>query len=259
MTERYNALPSNDGAYILSQPPPGILNPLVEKLRLWGEMSPDDEAAILALPFNIRRLRKGAFITREGDSPQHSCILLSGYAIRHKLTGDGGRQIFSIHLTGDAVDLHNSLLRWSDHNVQALTEVETAFIPLKAIQKIIVDRPNVGMLLWYETLVDGSIFREWTLNVGRRDARARMAHMLCEFALRLKMAGLGEQDHYELPMTQDELADALALSSVHVSRIIKSLTQDGCITKLKRAVKIEDWDHLRQIGDFDERYLHYKR
>lgn len=235
---------------------PNTLLPMVEKLRLWGDMSSADEAAVLNLPFKIRRLRQGAYIAREGDSPQQTCVLLSGYAIRHKLAGDGGRQIFSIHMRGDVVDLHNSLLRWSDHNVQALTEVKAAFIPMSSIKRIIVDCPRVAFLLWYETLVDGSIFREWTLNVGRRDGRTRLAHVLCEFAMRLKMAGLNDDNNYELPMTQDELADVVALSPVHVGRVIKSLTEDGCITKTKRAIRIEDWEQLRQIGDFDPGYLH---
>ena len=46
--------------------------------------------------------------------------------------------------------------------------------------------------MWYETLVEGSIFREWVLNIGRRDARTRIAHLLCEFALRLEAPGLAE-------------------------------------------------------------------
>ncbi len=233
------------------------LLPMVEKLRLWGDMSAADEAAILELPFAVRWMRQGTFVAREGDSPRQTCILLSGFAIRHKLAGDGGRQIFSIHMRGDVVDLHNSLLHWSDHNVQALTDIEAAIVPMSSLQKLIVEHPRVAYLLWYDTLVDSSIFREWTLNVGRRDGRTRLAHVLCEFALRLKMAGLGGHNNYELPMTQDDLADVLALSPVHVSRIIKSLVLDGCITKTKRAIRIDDWEHLRQIGDFDPRYLHF--
>ncbi len=244
------------GVQVLS-PQSETLLPMVEKLRLWGEMSAADEAAILALPFTVRKMRQGAFIAREGDSPEQTCVLLSGFAIRHKLAGDGGRQIFSIHMRGDVVDLHNSLLRWSDHNVQALTDVEAGFIPMSSIRRLIVDHPLVAYLLWYETLVDGSIFREWMLNVGRRDGRTRLAHVLCEFAMRLKMAGLGNHDNYELPMTQDELADVLALSPVHVSRIIKSLTDEGYITKTKRAIHINNWENMRQMGDFDPRYLHY--
>ena len=233
------------------------LAPMVDKLRMWGEMSKEYEAAILALPHTLRRLRGGSFIAREGDSPQQTCLLLSGYAIRHKLAGDGGRQIFSIHMNGDIVDLQNSMLQWSDQNVEALTTVETAFIPMDALHRLIADHPNVAHLLWYETLVDGSIFREWKLNIGRRDARARMAHILCELAMRLKRAGPGELLSFDLPMTQDDLSDVLALSRVHVSRVIKSLTAEGYITKTKRAIRIDDWERLRQIGDFDPRYLQY--
>src|SRR5437868_7065362 len=127
----------------------------------------------------------------------------------------------SIHMKGDVVDLQNSLLRRSDHNVQALTNIDVAFMPVNAIQDLAFERPNVGKAMWYETLVDASIFREWTLNVGRRRGRERAAHLLCEFALRLRVAGLGTQLHYELPMTQEQLADALGMTSVHVSRTLK--------------------------------------
>src|SRR4051812_16394935 len=144
--------------------------------------------AILSLPSATRRLRAGEYIVRDGDVPTHSCLLLRGFAYRHKVTGDGGRQIMSIHMKGDVVDLQNALLRRSDHNVQALTDIEVAFIPVKAVRELAFDRPDVGKAMWYETLVDASIFREWTLNVGRRQAPARLAHLLCEFATRLKVA-----------------------------------------------------------------------
>lgn len=85
--------------------------------------------------------------------------------------------------------------------------------------------------MWLDTLVDGSIFREWVTNVGRRDARTRIAHLLCEFSLRLKLAGLGEQGAYELPMSQEQVADATGLTPVHVNRTIKGLENDGLIER----------------------------
>ena len=105
--------------------------------------------------------------------------------------------------------------------------------------------------MWYETLVDGSIFREWTLNVGRRDARTRMAHLLCEFALRLEVAGLGERYTYNLPMSQEQLADALGLTSVHTNRVLMSLGSAGLVERAQRSVRVVDWDGLTQAGDFD--------
>jgi CRP-like cAMP-binding protein len=232
------------------------LLPMLRKLRLWMPLDDEDAQAVLALPHNLRRVGAQQYIVRDGEKPIHSCLLLSGFAYRHKVTGEGGRQIMSIHMKGDVVDLQNSLLRRSDHNVQALTDIEVAFIPVEAVRDLAFARPMVGKAMWYETLVDASIFREWTLNVGRRSATARTAHLLCEFALRLEAAGLGDQTGYELPMTQEQLADALGLTSVHVNRTLKALEADGLIERKQRSVKIGNWQNLSTVGDFDSNYLH---
>ena len=238
---------------------PNILMPMLKKLQLWMPLGPEDCAAILALPYVLRHLQAHEFIAREGDRPTHSCLLLSGYAFRHKVAGNGGRQIFSIHMRGDVVDLHNSVLRRADHNVEALTPVEVALIPVQAIRDIAAKYPQVGQAMWYETLVEAAIFREWTLNVGRRDARARTAHLLCEFALRLEVAGLGQSSQFDLPMTQEQLADALSLTSVHVNRTLKQLAEEGWITRTKRNVRIVDFLQLARVGDFNPDYLHLER
>ncbi|WP_303539731.1 Crp/Fnr family transcriptional regulator [Sphingomonas natans] len=204
-------------------------------------------------------MRAQDFVVREDDKPTHSCLLLSGYAIRHKVAGNGGRQIFSVHMKGDVVDLHNSILRRADHNVQALTAIEVALIPVQAIRDLAANHPQVGQAMWYETLVDAAIFREWTLNVGRRDARARTAHLLCEFAIRISVAGLGTRLNYDLPMTQEQLADALALTSIHVNRTLRGLETDGFIERKKRSIRIMDFEQLTRIADFDVRYLHLDR
>jgi CRP-like cAMP-binding protein len=183
--------------------------------------------------------------------------LLSGYAIRHKIVAGGARQIVAVHMKGDLVDLQNSFLGVADHSVQVLTESEVAFIPREAVRKLGFERPKIGMAMWHDTLVDGSIFREWIANVGRRDARARMAHLLCEFSLRLKVAGLGEATDYELPMTQEQLADCVGLTPVHVNRTLKSLEAEKLIDrKSSRGIVIGDWKKLAEAGDFDSSYLH---
>lgn len=235
-----------------------VLEPMLRKLQQWRPLSPEDQAALLALPHRIIKLRPREYIVREGDRPRSSCLMLSGFAFRHKIAGNGGRQIFSIHMQGDLADLQNSLLGVADHNLQALTEVEVAMIPVEAVQNISFERPEVGRAMWHETLVDASIFREWTLNVGRRDGRTRAAHVLCEFALRLEVAGLGTKCDYELPMTQEQLGDALALTSVHVNRMLMSLGEAGLITRSNRSVKINDWTELAKVGDFDPAYLHLR-
>lgn len=238
---------------------PAALMLMLEKLNLWLPLEPEDQAAVLALPHTLRSMRAHDFIVREDDRPTHACLLLSGYAVRHKTAGNGGRQIFSIHLKGDVVDFHNSILRRADHNVQALTAIEVALIPVRAIQELAAAHPQVGQVMWYETLVDTAIVREWTLNIGRRDARTRTAHLICEFAVRMAVAGLGKRSDFQLPMTQEQMADALALTSIHVNRTLKMLESEGFIARARRSIVIEDFDSLARIGDFDTRYLHLDR
>jgi CRP-like cAMP-binding protein len=122
-----------------------------------------------------------------------------------------------------------------------------------------MERPNVAHAMWIDTLVDGSIFREWIANVGRRDARTRIAHLLCEFSIRLRVAGLGSEARYELPMTQEQLADATGLTSVHVNRTLKALEQDGVIERPNpRSIWVGNWRRLAEVGDFDTGYLHLR-
>jgi len=232
------------------------LAPLVRKLGLWSPLDSQDEEAVLALPYTLRTLTAHSYIVREGDNPESSCLLVSGFAYRQKVVGNGGRQILALHMKGDIVDLQNSLLRTADHNVQALTKVEVAFIPREAVKKLAFGRPSVGMAMWYDTLVDGSVQREWTANVGRRDATTRMAHLLCEFGIRLEDAGLGDRCDYELPMTQEQLADATGLTSVHVNRTLMALDRDKITDRNKRAVRVVDWNRLAEVGDFSSEYLH---
>ena len=234
------------------------LSPLVTKLELWAELDPAERGAVLGLPHRIEQLAPGRYIAREGEQPRTSCLLTNGFAIRHKILGDGSRSISAIHMRGDVVDLQNSLLGKADHNVQTVTAAEVAFIPREAIQKLAADLPRLAMAMWYDTLVDGSIFREWIANIARRDGPARLAHLLCEFGLRLEYAELGSRTGYELPLTQEQLADATGMTPVHVNRVLKELEQRGLITRSVRSVGIADWDRLEKAADFSSAYLHLK-
>jgi CRP-like cAMP-binding protein len=236
---------------------PSTLQPLVGKLAYRVKLDEADRAAILALPFKTKMIERNHFVAREREKATHSCLMLSGYSIRTKIVGTGERQIVAIHMKGDIVDLQNSLLEIADHSVQMLTASKAALIPRDEIIKLMYKRPKVGLAMWMDTLVDASIFREWIANVGRRDARTRIAHLLCEFSLRLKVAGLGADGVYELPMTQEQIGDATGLTSVHVNRTIKALEAEGLINRATpRSIHIGDWRKLAETGDFDSSYLH---
>ena len=232
------------------------LEPLLRKLTYWYPLDKADQEALLALPHRVRALEAHHYVVRERQAATHSCLMLSGFSVRHKIVVGGARQIVAIHMKGDMVDLQNAMLGTADHSVQMLTKGEVAVIPREAIQELALKRPRIGMAMWKDTLVDASVFREWIANVGRRDAATRLAHLLCEFALRLKLAGLGEQTNYELPMTQEQLADATGLTPVHVNRTLQALERQNLIIRNQRSVTIEDWQRLADAGDFDSTYLH---
>ena len=232
------------------------LEPMLRKLQQWKAFEPAERAAVLALPHKIERPERGRHIVRDGDRPTHSCLLIKGFAYRYKLVADGSRSISAIQMKGDLIDLQNSLLRVADHSVQALTDCTVAFIPREAMLKLAFDYPNVGFALWYDTLVDASIFREWIANIARRDAVTRIAHLLCEFGVRIEAAGLGNRLQFELPITQDQLADCTGLTSVHVNRTLKILETNGDISRSKRHIAIADWDKINASADFGKAYLH---
>ena len=234
------------------------LVPLLHKLEYSGRLPDDDRRAVLALPHSLKTIEPQGYIVREGDKTTHSCLLLAGFVFRYKVVADGARQICSIHIRGDIVDLQNSLLGTADHNVQALTRIEVALIPREAVREIAFARPAVGLAMWLDTLVDGSIFREWIANVGRRRARPRLAHLLCEFSLRLEAAGLGKHDNYTLPMTQEQLADCTGLTAVHVNRTLREMDREGIIIRTSRSVRVQDWKQLAAVGDFRSNYLHLR-
>ena len=160
------------------------LDLLIRKIRTHHPLSREDQAAILNLPFKLRYLEAQSYTIREGDRPDRCAVLLSGFAYRHKVTGDGSRQIMALHIPGEALDFQNMFLSESDHNVQMLTRGQVAEIPREPLEKLVLDNPDVGRAVMIFTLVEASIFREWVLNIGRRDARSRIAHVLCEFAYR---------------------------------------------------------------------------
>lgn len=229
---------------------------VLRRLETRGPLNADDRAAVLALPFHYRTMEPASYLVREGEPPELCALLLTGFAHRHKVTGEGERQIMSVHMPGEFLDLQNSFLEVADHNVQTLTRCEIAAVPVAALRNLAWGHPAVGRAMWIETLIDAAIFREWIVNVGRRDSLSRISHLLCELALRLEAAGLARDHRYEIPMTQEQIADCTGLTPVHVNRVLKELGRLGLIEREKRSLSIMHWERLQEIGDFNTRYLH---
>jgi CRP-like cAMP-binding protein len=139
-----------------------------------------------------------------------------------------------------------------------MSACKVAFIQHPHMRELCHSYPNLADAFWRETLIYGSIFREWLLCLGRRSASEHMAHIFCEFLLRLKAMGLAENNSFSFPVTQSELGDALGLSNVHVNRVAQEMRAKNLISWEKNTVTILDWQGLVELGEFDEKYLHLK-
>jgi CRP-like cAMP-binding protein len=240
----------------MSSQPHQPIEGMIRKLGGLVSFTDADREALARLPYRTQIVGPGTHLVREGNNTTECCLLVSGYACRNKLTSDGGRQIVSFHIPGDLLDLQHLLLPRADHNVQTITSATVAWIPSAELHKLGQMHPAIGEALWRDTLIDASIFREWVLNVGRRDAKTRIAHMLCEFVARHEAAGLGSPDSFEVPMTQEQIGDATGLTAVHVNRMFRALEEDGVITRKGKSITICDWARMRKVADFHPGYLH---
>jgi CRP-like cAMP-binding protein len=244
------------GEHVMTMQATSPFGPLIRLLSTYHPIGDAERAALLALPYNLRTREPQSYLVREGDRPTVCGVLVTGYAFRHKITGNGDRQILAINIPGEPLDLQHLMMTEADHNVQMLTRGQVADVPIAAMEQLIVGHPELARALQVFLLVEASVFREWTVNVGRREAKARVAHLLCELAVRLDAQGLLQDGAYELPMTQEQLADATGLTPVHVNRTLKALETQGLIERSRRVIRIPQWERLRDAGDFNERYLH---
>jgi|UniRef100_UPI0035C9757C CRP-like cAMP-binding protein len=229
---------------------------MLRKLDTLAKMDEADRSAIKALPFTVLSAEAGEYLVRERQYETSCCILLSGYACRHKATVRGDRQIVSFHIPGDVLDVWTLLYAVADHNIQTITAARYLVVPSQDLKRVAEARRNVADALWRDSLIDASVFRQWVLNVGRRDAKSRIAHMLCEFATRCALADSGRTDRFEFPLTQADIGDATGLSAVHVSRTLAGMVAERLITCERGMVRVADWGALCGAAAFDPTYLH---
>jgi CRP-like cAMP-binding protein len=233
---------------------------LIRKLEHFTALSEEDKRALeLAASQKIRHVGPREDVIHEGDKARCVNLMLEGYACRYKSLEDGRRQIVAFFIPGDICDARMFMLKQMDHSIATLSPARLAEIPAEVFIELTAKSPGLARALAWNTLVEEAIAREWTLNVGQRSAYERMAHLLCEFFVRLQVVGLTNGDSCELPMTQAELADALGLSTVHVNRTLQELRANHLITLRGKSLVVHDLSSLQEAGMFNSVYLHLER
>ena len=229
---------------------------LIRKLEQLGPLPTEGRSLVENASFAVRELKDDQDLVREGDLPSHCPLLLDGFACRYKTLENGQRQIVAFHIPTDLCDLTSMLLGQLDCSIGTLTPTRVAIIPNATILSWIKHSPGLGRLLWRASLIDAAVSREWIVNVGRRTAYQRTAHLLCEMMQRIYPAGLANGHACELPLTQVELADALGLTPVHVNRTLQWLRGEHLIEFSGGTLTVRNWRELKQAAGFNPAYLH---
>jgi CRP-like cAMP-binding protein len=243
----------------LDQDQERALEALLMKMRARDVVGEAEEETLRDAIGRIGEVAPGQPLVRAHTTLSESILLFEGLACRYKDLAGGERQIMEMHVPGDFVDLHGFLLKQLDHTVGALTPVRYAAVPHDALRRITETQPHLVRILWFSTLIDAAIHREQIVSVGRRTALSRIAHLLCELYVRLRIVGLADENGYALPLTQADVADATGLTSVHVNRMLRKLRNDELLTFRNGRVTIHDWDGLQRVAEFDPTYLHLER
>ena len=232
---------------------------MIRKLEEHTAIEPEEAAAIRTLPASTRTAVAGEDLIRQGDRADSSIVVLSGMVARHHTLKGGGRQYLSFHIAGDWPEAQSLYLERLDHSVVAMSAVSVALIPHHKIISLFERMPTIGAAIWRETLIDAAMFRETITNNGKREITVRLAHFLCEQFYRARAAGLVHNGACDLPLSQTQMADALASSLTGINRAMQVLRKTQSFELRAGRLHMRNWRRLAQYGDFDPGYLHIRR
>jgi CRP-like cAMP-binding protein len=231
------------------------LSRFLSRLLRRSALGPKEQQAILNLSSRAEQFKANHDIVSPGQTVGHACLIAHGFAARYDQMADGLRQLTAFHIDGDMADLHSLVCPTAAWGIIALTTTTVRFVPHCELRQLVADHPAIAIAFWRDGTADASILAKWVGNLGRRDARARLAHVICETGLRMEVAGLGSRDQLWFDISQTNLADALGLTPVHVNRTFQALRAEGLIRSQSHTLYIDDWARLAGVAEFDPDYL----
>lgn len=205
---------------------------------------------------HTRTYEAGRVVVRQGTSVDISTLLVRGLMTRHVDAPDGRRHLVALHVPGDFVDLHAFALKTLDHDVAALTDVTVAVFPHATLQSIQASDPALTRRLWFLTLLDAAMHRQWIYRLASLNATQRVAHFLCETNARLLAVGASDGRSFMLPMTQADIGEVCSLTNVHVNRVLRELREARLCSVRASRVEILDLERLVSHALFDPAYLY---
>jgi CRP-like cAMP-binding protein len=232
--------------------------PLGRKLGPVIALSNAEISCIEAMQKKVKPIAAGTELVRDGEAYEHTYIVKEGWAIRYKMLSDGRRQILNFALPGDFVGLFSALFEKADHSVAALTDIEVHPVDPAYLVEMFAACPRLGAAVAWSAGRDEAILAEQVVRLGRRSAYERIGHIIIELLHRLSLVGAAGGNSFELPITQEILADTLGLSIVHVNRTLRRLREAGLLEISGDRVMIGDVERLMSISEFSPQYIEAK-
>lgn len=214
-----------------------------------------DPAALASTFVRHRTYAAGQILVAEGEESRSAAILSQGWVARYRILSNGRRQITSLVLPGDMLDLGNLAGRVQDPGAAALTACRVVTADVEAVRLRAARDEEILFLLWNETFFQSSIHREWLVSMGRRSAIGQLAHLICELNMRLAAVEESDGRNFRMPLTQSVLADVLGLSPVHVNRTLKELRRLDLLNFSDYRIEIRNLPKLAEIAEFSADYL----
>lgn len=199
-----------------------------------------------------RILPAGSVLYQEGQSYGELYNLLDGWVALHRFLPSGRRQILDFVLPGAFLGYQPNLSDPMQHGAECLTDVAVCLFPRESFPSLLDKHPELAVRLARLQARDGICAHDHITNVGSRPARARIAHLLLELYSRVHhWYSAADGDALRLPITQNDIADALGLTDVHVNTILQTLRADGLVEFRNGWLHILDFVQLAATGEFD--------
>jgi CRP-like cAMP-binding protein len=146
-----------------------------------------------------------------------------------------------------------------DHSIGTLAPSMVASVSGSRMKELLLNRASIALAFWWNTLQDEGVLRERIIDEGRRDAYTRIGFLIYEIFVRMRAFGVIDDDQFEFPVTQVDLADATGLTPVHVNRMLKQLREENLIAIDGKNWTVLDPDGLRKAAQYEASYLHLDR
>lgn len=230
-------------------------NPFIARLTHAADLTPIEIAKVEELCGPVSLVGAKRYVASGGEHARSLPVLMSGWAAHFQILRDGARQITRVLLPGDVFHLDTPASYAASEETVTLTRCTITHLRLSEFAHATAAHPAIGEAMRSYAAMQNAILANWVVNVGRRDALQRIANLICELQCRMALVEQGIKHYFCFPLTQDDLADALGLTPVHVNRKLQQLRQDGLITLHARQLTILDPPRLREIAGFNDRYL----